>query len=138
MRPAGGSEGFLAGSEPSLEQFLGLPADSDESPDDAAVVRWLAAMREYRASGVAPRLNLRPSLPVSAEVAFLEPWMTVGGQIWVWRDGGWRPDPDREVPPDDFLPESICFERSEHLMVLYEPHHLVCEDCGVTAEVDGD
>ena len=127
-------DGFLAGTEPSVTDFLGIAADDvDYGADD--VQRWQAAMKLFRAEGELAPLMPRPRTAVSAEAAMLNPWAIAGGQVYVCQEGAWVRGAPRQLD-GSFDSSSICAETRMHSMAFYEPCHSVCIDCGYCTEMD--
>jgi hypothetical protein len=128
-------DGFLAGSEPDLHEFLGVTDDEAGhiAGDDPAFERWRAHLAESRESGWMPPLLLRPSAPVPAQAEHLDPWCWVGGEFWAWRDRQWSvidpPPPMR----DGFLETSVCHARGNCDLALFGDY-AICVDCGDCCE----
>jgi len=130
-------DGFLAGNEPELHEFLGIDSlGADSMPaDDPAWQRYEEALAEFRSTGSMPfPINARPTLPPPPGLS-PEPWSAAGGEVFGWSGTGWAPlDPQ---PQMNFGARvgTVCEERGHHDLASAGEHHLFCGDCGETTEV---
>jgi len=138
-------DGFLAGNEPTLSEFLGVSNELASSllDDDPAVDRWRKSLKRFRVSGTASPQVCRPSVPFPDVFVPIErPWIAAGEEIFVWTRGeNWKPaDPQPTELPDNwnFKSGSICEEEAQHEADFVEPSHLYCTRCGFTEEVEID
>ena len=131
-------DGFLVGSEPTLEAFLGVdPEDADDiGDDDSAVSRWRDSLDVFRRTGQLPfPLNRRPTGPPPADLDARRMWALAGGQVLHWRRGAWVAGDPQPAMQYALMAGTVCAERG-HCEVQEEgEHHLVCVDCGQLTEL---
>jgi len=127
-------EGFLAGNEPDLDEYLGFPEVWDLADSDPDVLRWVAACRRFRETGYMPPLPRRPHkiLPANPLLPKGRLWHPAGEQVWVWDGEGWSVEvPQPQLVDDDFLAGTVCDDRAHHSeWVAIPPAHEVCCECG--------
>jgi hypothetical protein len=131
-------DGYLAGSEPDLNEYLGI--DRDEAGliarDDPAFARWRADMAVGRRDGWMPFLFRRPAAPVPADAEHLDPWCWVGGEFWAWRDGRWSVLAPAPPGWDGSSPTpSICDTRGHCDLAMYGVW-AICIDCSQATETE--
>jgi hypothetical protein len=127
-------DGYLAGKEPELRDYLGL-RDDEHGPDEVEsnVERWRTFASRFRREGHDPSLNRRPIHPVVGWSG-PRPWMLVGEQPWIWEDGSWHLAASGADAVDGWWIESDnCAERAHHEMAGTDPH-TICEGCGIAVE----
>lgn len=128
--------GFLAGQEAELSEFLGGRDPHDATPTE--LDRWRNWNRAWRRTGQAPALRKAPPADaVPVDLGPPTPWAYVAGAFLVHEDARWRladPQP-REFDPvaspgrDGWAwPGSIC-ELRRHCSVRVDGAVTVCEDC---------
>lgn len=130
--------GFMAGSEPELEVFLGrmVPLPGEPTPEDEA--RWLRALDHYRESGTLRTLGYVPTLPLPDGVVPGWAWTVVGHQVYRWDGQAWRVTDELVDPWGAVVARSLCDERGHCSMAALGEDHIVCEDCGSATEVEPD
>jgi hypothetical protein len=130
-------EGFLAGNEPELHEFLGIEALNAEMlpEDDPAHGRYAGALAAFHATGSWPfEIAQRPTLPPPPGLSRL-PWTAAGGEVLGWDGGAWVPlDPQPELH-FVLLAGTVCDERGHHERDEAGDHHVFCPDCGELSEV---
>jgi len=130
-------DGFLAGSEPELYEFLGIDAlDADLLADDApAIRRYQDAMAIFRATGSLPYpIERRPTLAPPAGLP-RAPWSAAGGEVLGWVGRAWQPLVPQPELTFALIVGTICAERAHHELTLAGDHHVYCADCGELTEV---
>lgn len=130
-------EGFLAGNEPELHEFLGIEASEAEvlPDDDPAHRRYDKALAVLHATGSLPfPLDSRPTLPPPPDLN-PAPWAAAGGEVFGWDGSGWRPlEPQPELH-FALLAGTTCDERGHHELEGVGDYHVFCADCGSLSEV---
>jgi hypothetical protein len=130
-------EGFLAGQEPELYEFLGRD-DRDEPPTDDEVDRWLAWNQRWRSEGIAPALRRLPdAAAVPADLGPPPAWTYNAGRYLLWSRQGWipaEPQPRSDDPEADVdgwaWPGTVCGSRGTHDMDENDYGDVeICEDC---------
>ena len=130
-------EGFLAGNEPELNEFLGMdaPAAEDLPDDDTGLQRYEQALANFHSTGSMPLpLSARPTLPPPPGLS-PEPWSAAGGEVLGWNGTAWVP---LEVQPQinfGVLAGTVCDKRGHHELQYVGEHHVFCGDCGEVSEV---
>jgi hypothetical protein len=126
-------DGFLAGSEPTLAQFLGLDASetADIPDEDERVSRWLRASDIFRKTGaLSYPLNAHPIEPPPPEVDPEKVWALAGGEVLKWRGAAWVPADPQPSIQFALMAGTICAERQHCDLQAAGERHLVCVDCG--------
>lgn len=130
-------EGFLAGSEPELHEFLGIDALDAErlSDEDPAHERYREALDHFHHTGSMPfPLTVRPTLPPPSGLP-VEPWSAAGGEVFRWDGSAWVPqDPQPELR-FGLLAGTICDGRGHCDLEGAGDAHVFCADCGELSEV---
>lgn len=131
-------EGFLAGHEPELHEFLGIDAIEGErlSDEDSAHEWYRGALDHFHRTGsISFPLTIRPTLPPPPGLP-IEPWSAAGGQVLRWSGSAWVPmDPQPELH-FALLAGTICDERGHHDLDAAGADHMLCADCGELTEVE--
>jgi hypothetical protein len=133
--------GFLAGNEPSLNDYLGCDDAGDLADDDPDVLRWIEACRRFRSTGDLPPLYIvdptglcrrTPGCrlcPFGIRQASKCGPGTANGEEWSLAD----PQPD--LVWNSFLAGTFCDQRGWHADAEpIPPAHAVCADCGFVTE----
>jgi len=129
-------DGFLAGSEPSLYEYLGIDGAGLE-PTNEDIVRWKNYCARFRASGLAHDLRRRPTklLQLTREEeselhSDVAPWSLAGEIVWCQNRGRWIAiEPQPSIVADEFMVGTICASRLEHDLMNTTSDWTVCLDC---------
>lgn len=124
--------GFLAGSEPSLYEYVGMKADEPTLAEEA---RWAQFNERFRKRGSAERFHRWPSraLVVADDERGkirAAPWTFVAERTLVPDGDRWvEAEPQLETH-DGWLARSICAAREYHDTMELRSGWTVCLDCG--------
>lgn len=127
--------GFLAGQEAELNEFLGREVDQVSALE---IERWQDWNASWRRTGHAPSLQRQPAaVEVPENLGPPLPWIYIAGDYRVCENGAWRPAAPQPAPYASFVspardgwawPGSLCEARRHHALVAYGELS-VCDDC---------
>jgi hypothetical protein len=128
-------DGFLAGNEPELHEFLGVEPHEAMDADEATEKRWQSTLQEFHRTGVLqfpldPRPRVAPPADLSAS-----PWVLVGGQVLRWDGADWTAEDPQPELHYATLAGTICDQRGHHLMEEGDERFAACRDCGALSEL---
>lgn len=130
-------DGFLAGNEPAIHEFLGIDARAADAraDDDPGRGRYQQALAHFRATGSMPfPLTTRPTLPPPPGLS-PEPWSAAGGEVLSWNGTAWAPRNPQPQLGFGGLVGTACNERGHHVLEGVGEHHVFCGGCGELTEV---
>lgn len=138
-------EGFLAASEPSVYEYLGIGGRGRlEEPSEAEYTRWEEFNARCRLRGWFPsEFDVRPARPVRATAAERQAlhvevealWAYAGERVWTQRGGAWvEADPQPVVDEGAARHGSVCERRGNHDLSWLEDDWTVCVDCGYVSD----
>lgn len=131
-------DGFLAGAEPSVQEYLGVDSTYDATDEEWA--RYEGFCVRCRRRGSFPDLPRRPARPVHVTDAELldlrvpveQLWAYSGERVWRSHPRGWEEVPaEKGLEDEGWLIGSVCLERGHHNLSSLASEWLVCVDCGL-------
>lgn len=126
-------DGFLAGQEIAMSEFLGGSEELAEAEGDEpeAFERWERYNADLRHSGFAgPLDSLPPDDLALNDLPAPSPWAYVGGLYRIWVGSAWvGADPQPvSIHRGAFWPGTICAAR-RHCSIAWAGDYGYCEDC---------